>query len=65
MTQLWLDHGTKFLGTLGTIIPGLMAIPELIPASHQKYWVAANLIVGAWTVKRGFDNSKRAQNVQG
>lgn len=55
----WRYHGTKLLGSLSVIIPGLMAIDNLIPKQDQKYWFAANVIVGAFTVRRGFENSKR------
>jgi hypothetical protein len=54
----WNRHGTKFLGSVGAIIPGLLGIHELIPAEHIKYWLAAGVIVGALTVKRGFENGK-------
>lgn len=56
---VWRYHATKLLGALSVIIPGLMAIDNLIPKDDQKYWFAANVIVGAFTVRRGFENSKR------
>lgn len=58
IAKYWRYHGTKMLGTLTIIIPGLMAIDKLIPPDHTRYWLAANVIVGALTFKRGFTNSK-------
>ncbi len=55
------NHGTKILGTLGAIIPALLGIDGLIPMSHQKYWLAAGVVIGAFTIGRGFTNSKAPQ----
>lgn len=52
------DHGTKILGTIGAIIPGLLGIDGLVPATHTKYWLAAGVVIGALTVGRGFTNSR-------
>lgn len=54
----WKDHGTKILGTVGAIIPGLLGIDGLIPAAQTKYWLAAGVVIGALTVQRGFTNTK-------
>ena len=56
---LWDSHGTKFLGTASVIVSGLVLIPDLISPGHTKYWQAANVILGAVTVNRGFTNSAR------
>lgn len=56
--KYWRGHGTKALGSLSIIIPGLLAIDKLVPPDHMKYWLAANVVVGALTVKRGFSNTK-------
>lgn len=56
----WVDHGTKILGTTTAILSGLIAIPDLVPAGHVKYWAAANVVLGVITVKRGFTNSASA-----
>ncbi len=58
VTRWWRGHGTKILGTIGAVIPGLLGIHDLIPAKDVKYWLAAGVIVGALTVKRGFENTK-------
>lgn len=57
-TRWYRNHGTKILGTIGAVIPGLLGIHELIPPDDVKYWLAAGVIVGALTVKRGFENTK-------
>ena len=54
----WRGHGTKLLGTASIIIPGFLGIEDLIPETHVKYWLAAAVVVGALTVKRGFTNTK-------
>jgi hypothetical protein len=56
----WTQHGTKILGTLQTIVAGLVTIPSLIHAEHLPYWGAANIILGALTINRGFTNSRNA-----
>lgn len=55
----WINHGTKILGTVTAIIPGLLGIDGLIPATQTKYWLAAGVVIGALTVQRGFNNSKQ------
>lgn len=54
----WTDHGTKILGAVGTAIPGLIAINDLIPPEQVKYWLAADLLIGVFTFGRGFTNTK-------
>jgi hypothetical protein len=49
-------HGTKVLGTVATIVAGLVIVPDLIPVAHVKWWHAANVVLGALTIKRGFYN---------
>lgn len=58
LIAFWTNHGTKALGTAGLIVSGLLVIPDLIPAAHMKWWLAANVIVDALTVRRGYTNSK-------
>lgn len=58
VARWWSGHGTKILGTLGAIIPGLLGIDDLIQQQDQKYWLAAGVIIGALTVQRGFTNTK-------
>lgn len=53
----WKENGTKWLGTLTSIVAGLQSIPGLIPTDDLKYWSAIGVILGAITVKRGFTNS--------
>jgi hypothetical protein len=57
----WTEHGTKILGTVGAVIPGLLGIQDLIPQPHTKYWLAAGVVIGALTVRRGFVNTQQAQ----
>lgn len=59
--KTWRSNGTKILGTIGAIIPGLLGIQDLIPQAHVKWWLATGVIVGALTVKRGFTNTKQGQ----
>lgn len=59
IVQLWANHGTKILGTASTIVAGFVTIPNLIPHNHLPYWAAANIVLGALTVQRGYANSKR------
>ena len=53
----WVDHGTKWLGTVQAIIAGLLTIDGLIPKEHFKYWAATNVVLGVLTLRRGFVNS--------
>jgi hypothetical protein len=55
---LWADHGTKILGTLQTIVTGLVLIENLIPEAHEPYWQAAAVVLGAMTINRGFTNTR-------
>lgn len=57
----WTGHGTKILGAVvivQNIIGGLLAIPDLIHPGRMKYWLAANVILGAFVLKRGFTNTR-------
>lgn len=56
--SLWKRDGTKVLGTLQIIVSGLPVIDGLIPVGNMKYWAAANVVLGALTIKRGYTNSK-------
>lgn len=58
LIEFWNGHGTKILGTLQTIVAGLITIPGLITAAHLPYWGAANVILAALTINRGFTNSR-------
>lgn len=55
--RLWRDHGTKLLGTASTILPGLIAIDGLLPGP-KKYWLGLGVVLGAFTIQRGFTNSQ-------
>ncbi|MFO1465880.1 MAG: hypothetical protein U1F35_05480 [Steroidobacteraceae bacterium] len=55
--QFWVDHGTKVLGNVSTLIAGFIAIPDLIAKEHVKWWAASLVVLGVMTVKRGFTNS--------
>lgn len=57
--DFWNSHGTKLLGTAAAIVASLLLVPDLIPADHMKWWQAANAVLGALTVKRGFVNSQQ------
>lgn len=59
--QLWVLHGTKILGAGQAIISGFVAISGLIPDAHMKYWLAANVVLGALTLQRGFTNTRNTQ----
>jgi len=54
----WRSHGTKVLGSCSAILPGLLAIDGLVPKAQMKWWLAANVVIGALTVHRGFVNSQ-------
>lgn len=57
----WKKDGTKMLGTMQIIVSGLMVVDDLIPKDQFKYWAAANVILGALTIKRGYTNSQTNQ----
>ena len=59
IVAFYTNHGTKVLGTAATIVAGLISIQNLIPQDHVPYWAAANVILGALTINRGFENSRR------
>jgi hypothetical protein len=64
--RTWTYHGTKLLGLATTIVSSAIAanaaIPDgqekLIAPGQMKWFILANLVLGALTVKRGFSNSK-------
>lgn len=58
LIAFWQGHGTKLLGTLQTIVAGLITIPGLIEAADLPYWGAANVILAALTINRGFTNTR-------
>lgn len=53
----WTGHGTKILGTVASIVAGLLLVPDLIPKGQVRWWQAASIVLGVLTVKRGFTNS--------
>ena len=55
----WTNHGTKILGGTQAALSGMVAISGLIPPEHIKYWLAANVVLGAMTINRGFTNSRQ------
>ncbi len=58
ISTAWNKHGTKILGSGQAIISGFVAISGLIPDGQMKYWLAANVVLGAMTVQRGFTNTR-------
>jgi hypothetical protein len=66
VTKGWRDHGTKILGTLTTIGAACNGGDHYLTGylSHgQHAIVSLSLsIIGALTIQRGFDNSKRLQS---
>ena len=58
MIQWWKDHGTKILGTLFIIHQGFDAIPGLVPPEWKPYYAALGVVLGAFTLNRGFTNTK-------
>lgn len=58
MKTLWRKHGTKVLGYVQMVLPGLLAIEGLVPPAHLKYWLALGVLLGGATVMRGHENAK-------
>ena len=58
LVGVWSAHGTKILGTAQTIVAGLITVQGLIPPDHVPLWSAANIVLGALTINRGFSNSR-------
>lgn len=56
--KYWKEHGTKILGTAQTIVAGFITIPGLITAENLPYWGAANVVLAALTINRGFTNTR-------
>jgi hypothetical protein len=63
--RTWINHGTKLLGFAGVVVSSALAANSVLPPDHPlisveqlKWFVFANLVLGALTVKRGFSNSK-------
>jgi hypothetical protein len=60
---IWRDHGTKVLGVLSTVIGALQAadwaVAEFLSRKEHAALSIAMSVVGALTVRRGFDNSER------
>lgn len=63
--QTWIDHGTKLLGLATIVVSSALSAnamiqpgqSPLIPPDHMKWFLLANVLLGALTVKRGFTNS--------
>jgi hypothetical protein len=60
LVATWGMHGTKILGALTMVVAGLPQIDNLVPDGQKPFWAAANLILGAFTVQRGVQNSRNA-----
>ncbi len=58
--ERWREDGTKMLGTLGAILPGTLLIDGLVPQGLRKWVLLADLIIGAFTIKRGYTNTSNA-----
>jgi hypothetical protein len=56
--EYWRSHGTKALGVATLVVSSALSVPDLISVEHVKYWLFANALLGGFTVKRGFTNSK-------
>jgi hypothetical protein len=56
--EYWRSHGTKLIGGAATVVASALLVPDLIPPEQMKYWLFANALLGGFTVKRGFTNSK-------
>lgn len=62
--RTWINHGTKVLGWATIIVSSALTAntvltPEqaLISPGQLKWFVFANIVLGALTVKRGYTNS--------
>jgi hypothetical protein len=62
--RTWINHGTKVLGLATTIVASVLGanamIPQgqspLIPPEQMKWFILANVLLGALTVRRGYTN---------
>lgn len=61
LVTFWRSHGTKLLGSAQTIVAGFITIPGLITPENLPYWGAANVVLAAFTINRGFTNTRNAQ----
>ena len=59
LAKWWDSHGTGILGTATTIVAGLQALPTLIATDQLVYWQAANVVLGALTVRRSNTNRQK------
>lgn len=60
LLAFWNGHGTKILGTMQTIVAGFITIPGLITPDNLPYWGAANVVLAAFTINRGFTNTRNS-----
>lgn len=60
----WQADGTKMLGTLQLILSGWIAIDGLIPKGQAPYFAAANVVLAALTIRRGYINADTANDGQ-
>lgn len=65
LASFWKLHGTKVLGTAATIVAGAQAgalvLDDMLAPGTHKILAALNAALGVWTIKRGFSNSKSAE----
>ena len=66
--DFWQSHGTKVLGSLGTILGSILTLkaqyPDLLNATTTTYLSAGATLIGIWTAKRGVYNTDQiAQKV--
>jgi hypothetical protein len=66
LSNAWSSHGTKILGTLTTIGAacngGDHYLTQILTNGEHAIVSLSLTIVGAMTIQRGFDNSKRLQS---
>jgi len=63
MINPWTRHGTKILGTISTIVGAIqaadLAVQQLLSNKAHAALSIVMSIVGALTVQRGFENSRK------
>lgn len=54
----WRRHRNGFLGFIGGAIPGLLGINGLIAPEHQKWWLAAGVLIGLLISRFNYTNQQ-------
>lgn len=60
LAKFWKEHGTKILGTATILVSSALTVDHLVPVVAMPYFLYANAVLGALTVKRGFTNARAA-----